>query len=304
MNGILVELKKNKTLFLMLIPAVLLVILISYIPMAGLVLAFKNFKYDLGIFGSPWAGFYNFRFFFISGTGLKVTLNTITYNLVNLATSQVLAITFAVIITEISGNVFKKLTQSFIFLPFFISWVIVGVFALNIFNYDAGLMNRVLLTLGMNPINVYGEPWIWRFIIPIFNAWKGVGYVTVIYIAAVTGIDAECFESADIDGANIFQKIWHITLPSIKGTIIIMILFDVGRILRGNFEMFYQLIGNNGQLFKATDVIDTFVFRSLVTGGDLTMSSAATFYQSFLCFIIIMIVNGIVRRVDPDKALF
>ncbi len=187
---------------------------------------------------------------------------------------------------------------------YFISWIIVGVFAYNIFNYESGLLNGALKALGAKPVNVYAEPSLWWLIIPSYNAWKWVGYTSVIYIAAITGIDPECYESADIDGANIFQKTFYITLPSIRTTIIIMLLLSIGRILRGDFQMFYQLVGNNGQLFSATDVIDTFVFRSLVTGGDLSMSSAATFYQSVLCFLIIVLVNGVVRRVDPDSALF
>ncbi|NLW19967.1 MAG: sugar ABC transporter permease [Clostridiales bacterium] len=298
------EMKKNRMLYIMLLPAVLLVLLLNYLPMAGIILAFKNFRYNLGIWGSEWAGLRNFRFFFLSGTGWMVTRNTILYNLINLLTTQLLAIIIAIVLNDIRGRLFKKLSQSAIFLPYFISWIIVGVFAYNIFNYESGLLNGALKALGAKPVNVYAEPSLWWLIIPSFNAWKWVGYTSVIYIAAITGIDPECYESADIDGANIFQKTFYITLPSIRTTIIIMLLLSIGRILRGDFQMFYQLVGNNGQLFSATDVIDTFVFRSLVTGGDLSMSSAATFYQSVLCFLIIVLVNGVVRRVDPDSALF
>ncbi len=304
MNNFLMEMKKNRMLYIMLLPAVLLVLLLNYLPMAGIILAFKNFRYNLGIWGSEWAGLRNFRFFFLSGTGWMVTRNTILYNLINLLTTQLLAIIIAIVLNDIRGRLFKKLSQSAIFLPYFISWIIVGVFAYNIFNYESGLLNGALKALGAKPVNVYAEPSLWWLIIPSFNAWKWVGYTSVIYIAAITGIDPECYESADIDGANIFQKTFYITLPSIRTTIIIMLLLSIGRILRGDFQMFYQLVGNNGQLFSATDVIDTFVFRSLVTGGDLSMSSAATFYQSVLCFLIIVLVNGVVRRVDPDSALF
>ena len=303
-KNIAVEWRRNWPLFCMLIPAVTLVTLLCYIPMSGIILAFKNFRYNLGIFGSPWAGLTNFRFFFISGTGWNVTKNTLLYNLLNLATTQILAILIAVILNEIRGTVFKKLSQSAIFLPYFISWIIVGVFAYNIFNYESGIMNGFFKAIGKAPVNVYGQQNVWWFIIPCFNAWKWAGYTSVIYIAAITGIDMECFESADIDGANIFQRTLYITLPSISKTIIVMLLLNVSRILRGDFQMFYQLVGNNGQLFAATDVIDTFVFRSLVMGGDLSMSSAATFYQSVLCFVIIMTVNGIVRKIDAESALF
>lgn len=303
-TGFAHEFVRNKVLFFMMIPAVVLVILFAYIPMSGLVLAFKNFQYNLGIFGSPWCGLENFRYFFISGTGWLVTRNTIFYNLLNLVTSQLLAIVFAVIITEMQGKIFKKVSQSIIFLPYFISWVIVGTFVYNIFNYEVGTCNTILKAVGMHPVNFYEIPTAWVWIITCFNSWKWTGYNSVIYIAAITGIDAACYEAAQIDGANIWQKIRYITLPSIKPTLITMLLLNVGRILRGDFQMFYQIVGNNGQLYNATDVIDTFVFRSLLTSGDVGMTAAATFYQSVLCFIIIMVVNSIVKHVDQDYALF
>ena len=303
-NNLSYELTKNRTLFLMAAPAVLLVFILSYIPMAGLVLAFKNYRYDRGIFGSAWHGFENFRFLFSSGTGWLITKNTILYNLLNLLTSQGLAIIIAVIISEIPGRIYKRFSQSVIFLPYFISWVIVGTFVFQIFNFESGVLNNILHFFGKEPVNVYAIPKAWPLIICIFNAWKWCGYNSIIYIAAITAIDAECYEAADIDGANIFQKTWYITLPSIRPTIIIMLLLNVGRILRGDFEMFYQIVGNNGQLFNATDVIDTYVFRSLLTNANIGMTAAATLYQSVLCFIIIIAVNQIVKKIEADYSLF
>lgn len=299
-----VELKKNRPLFLMILPAVIIILIFSYLPMSGLVLAFKDYRYNLGIFGSSWNGLENFRFLFESGTGWLITRNTVLYNLLNLVTSQALAILIAIGITEMKIIPFKKVTQSVIFFPYFISWVIVGTFVYNIFNYETGLLNTVLEFFGADAVNVYSMPWVWPIIICIFNAWKWCGYNSVIYIAAITGIDTECYEAAQIDGANIFQRIRYITIPGIKPTIITMLLLNVGRILRGDFEMFYQIVGNNGQLYNATDVIDTYVFRSLTTSANLGMTAAATFYQSILCFIIIMVVNGIVKKIDKDMALF
>ena len=298
------ELKRNKTLFFMILPAVIVILIFGYIPMSGVVLAFKNYRYDLGIFGSPWSGLENFKYFFISGTGLLVTKNTIFYNVFNLITSQVLAIFIAIVISEMSGKYFKKITQSIIFLPYFISWIIVGAFVYNIFNYETGTFNTILKSLSIAPVDLYSKPTAWVFIIAFFNSWKWLGYNSVIYIAAITNIDAECYEAADIDGANIFQKIRKITIPSIVPTIIVIFLLNIGRILRGDFQMFYQIVGNNGQLFNATDVIDTFVFRSLINSGDIGMTAAATFYQSILCLVIIMIVNTIVKKIDRDSALF
>lgn len=303
-HGFFQELRKNRTLFLMALPTMVLVLVMSYLPMSGLVVAFKNYRFDLGVFGSDWCGFENFRYLFVSGTGWNITRNTMVYNLINLITSQGLAIVVAIIISELNGKVFKRVTQSVIFLPYFISWVIVGTFVFNIFNYESGVLNNVRAAFGAEPVNVYSMPGVWPWIVCAFNAWKWVGYNSIIYIAAITNIDAECYEASDIDGANIFQKIWYITLPSMKPTIITMILLQVGRILRGDFEMFYQIVGNNGQLFDKTDVIDTYVFRSLLMNSNLGMTAAATLYQSVLCFVIIMVVNQVVKKIEADYALF
>lgn len=305
-HGFIYELKKNKALFLMAAPSVLLTFFLAYLPMSGLVLAFKNYRYDRGIFGSDWSGFSNFAYLFQSGAGWTITRNTILYNLLNLITSQFIAVIVAIIISEMMGKLYKRFVQSVIFLPYFISWVIVGIFAFNIFNYETGVMNNLIRTFGGDPLNLYTSEnaWMWIIIICCFNSWKWTGYNSIIYIAAITSLDAECYEAADIDGANIFQKIWYITFPSIKPTIVTMILLQVGRILRGDFEMFYQLIGSNGQLYDVTDVIDTYVFRSLTTSANLGMTAAASFYQSALCFIIIMLVNQIVKKIEADYALF
>jgi putative aldouronate transport system permease protein len=288
----------------MIAPAALFVFVMAYIPMGGLVLAFKNYRFDRGIFGSAWNGLENFRFLFMSGDGFRIARNTVVYNVINLITSQFLAIIIAIVISEMPGKYYKKFFQSVTFLPYFISWVIVGTFVFNIFNYETGVINNLLNSLGMNPVNMYSKPWAWPFIVCAFNSWKWSGYNSVIYIAAITAIEPECFEAADMDGANAFQKIWNITLPSIKPTIIIMLLLQVGRILRGDFEMFYQIIGNNGQLFQITDVIDTYVFRSLIRSVNIGMVAAASFYQSVLCFIIVVVVNHAVKKTEAEYALF
>lgn len=304
LRGFGIELRKNHALFIMLIPALMITVVFSYLPMSGLVLAFKNYRYDQGVFGSAWNGIENFRYLFSSGTGWLITKNTILYNLLNLLTSQLLAVIIAIFITEINNKIFKKLAQSIIFLPYFISWVIVGSFVFAIFNYETGLMNNLITSMGGEAVNVYSMPQIWPFVICAFNSWKWSGYNSVIYIAAITGVDTEIYEAAAIDGTTIFQRIRYITLPCIRSTVITMLLLQVGRILRGDFEMFYQIVGNNGQLYNATDVIDTYVFRSLLQNSNLGMTAAASFYQSVMCFAIIVIVNAIVKRIDADYALF
>ena len=288
----------------MILPAVLIVLVFSYIPLNGLVLAFKDFRYAKGIWGSPWNGLENFRFLFASGKGWQLTRNTILYNVVNLLISQGLALVVAIVLSEMRGRRFKKTTQSIIFLPYFISWIIVGAFVQNIFNYETGTLNNLLTKFGMDPINMYAIPAAWILVIIFFNSWKWVGYNSVIYIAAVAGLDRECFEAADIDGANIWQKIRYITIPGIKPTLIIIFLLNLGKVLRGDFQMFYQIIGMNGQLYDITDVIDTYVFRSLLSGTDMGMTAAATLYQSVMCFVIINIENAVVKKIDPDYALF
>lgn len=298
------EFKRNRPLFIMLIPALVFIVVFAYLPMSGLVLAFKNYRFDLGVFGSEWNGIDNFKYLFSSGTGWLITRNTVLYNILNMVTSQMLAIIIAIFITEITHTVFKKLTQSIIFLPYFISWVIVGTFVYAVFNYETGLLNGLITGMGGTAYNAYEHSGIWPWIICILNAWKWCGYNSVIYIAAIIGVDAEIYEAGAIDGATIFQRIRYITLPCIRPTVITMLLLQVGRVLRGDFEMFYQVVGNNGQLYNATDVIDTYVFRSLLQSSNIGMPAAAAFYQSLLCFIIIVTVNHIVKRIDADYALF
>ncbi len=288
----------------MLLPAALYTFIFSYLPMGGIVLAFKNYNYRDGIFGSPWNGFQNFRFFFQSGQAFKVTRNTILYNLLFLVVNTTLQVTLAILISEMPGKRYKKTMQSFMFLPYFISWVIVSVIAFNFLSYDYGVINALRNSLGLDKLDFYGTPKYWIGILTFFNAWKGVGYGTVMYLAAIMGIDTSLYESAEIDGANIFQRIFYITIPCLYPTLIILTLLAIGNIFRGDFQMFYQLVGNNGLLFDYTDVIDTFTFRALITSNDIGMASASGLYQSVFCFITILTANYLVRRYDKDYSLF
>ncbi len=298
------DFRKNKVVLFMLIPAVLYYFIFMYVPMAGIVIAFKRLDYAAGIFGSDWVGFDNFKFFFMSGQAFNVTKNTFLYNLVFIIVNTSMQIMVSIFLTEMRNKYVKKSTQTLMLMPYFISWVVVGAFIYNIFNYEFGALNTLLKSFGMESVDVMGTVGAWKYILVFFNAWNGVGYGSIVYMAAITGIDKELYEASELDGANIFQQIRRITIPSIKPTIIIMILLSVGSIFRGNFSMFYQIIGNNGLLFNSTDVIDTFVFRSLMKTQEVGMASAAGLYQSVLCFAIIMITNGIIKRVDSEYALF
>ena len=230
------ELKKSRILLLMLLPAVVTIFIFAYLPMGGMILAFKNFNYKDGIWGSPWTEglFDNFKFFFLSGKAFSVTANTFLYNLSFIAVNTFLAVLFAIILSEAGKQSFsKKLTQSAIFLPYFVSWVIVGTIAYNLLNYENGVINGILGMLGMEPVNIYANGPAWRIIIVIFNAWKSVGYSMVVYLAAVTGVDMQLHESAKIDGANIFQRVRHVTFPAILPTVVTMVLLDVKQDIPG-----------------------------------------------------------------------
>ena len=297
-------LRKNRVLLMMLIPAFLYFFIFSYLPMSGAIVAFKSYNFREGIFGSPWVGFSNFEYFFKSGQAWTVTRNTILYNVGFIVVNTVLQMGLAIFISEIGGKYLKKVTQTAMFLSYFISWVVVGMIAYNFLNVDYGTVNTILNKLGMESINFYGTKWVWPIIITAFCAWKNVGYGTVLYLAAIMGIDQEIYEAAQIDGANIFQRIFKVTIPCLVPTLIILTLLSIGNIFRGDFQMFYQLVGNNGPLFPITDVIDTFTFRSLIQSGEVGMSAAAGLYQSIFCFITIIITNKIVKSYDKDYSLF
>lgn len=289
---------------LMLTPAVIYTLLFAYYPMTGIVMAFKKYNYAGGIWGSPWNGLENFKFFFKSGQAGIVTRNTVLYNLLFIAVGTFTQVAVAIFLTEIHNKKFRKISQSMMFLPYFISWVIVGVMAFNIFCSDYGFMNRLIVALGGEKISFYTKPEVWPFILLFFNIWKGVGYGSVMYLAAIMGIDTSIYEAAAIDGANVFQRIFKVTIPMIMPTMVILLLMSVGGIFKGNFDMFYNLVGSNGLLYNYTDVIDTLAMRALISSNDFGMSAAIGLFQSVLCFITVTIVNKLVGLYDRDYALF
>ena len=235
---------------------------------------------------------------------MHITANTILYNLAFLVLGVITQVGTALLLNEIHSKLYRKITQSFMFLPYFISYVVLGVLVYNIFSYDTGLLNNIRGLLGMEKFSAYTDTGIWKYVLVFLEQWKGLGYGVVVYMAAITGISAEYYESARIDGASHWQEIRYISLPLLKPTIIIITLFAVGKIMKGQFELFYQVIGSNGVLFNATDIIDTYVFRSLTQTFDVGLGSAAGFYQSLFGLLFIMAVNGIVKRMNPEYALF
>ncbi|MCM1424338.1 MAG: ABC transporter permease subunit, partial [bacterium] len=248
MKKFLKKLYKNRVFLLMLLPAVIYTLVFAYYPMTGIVMAFKKYNYAGGIWGSPWNGIENFKFFFKSGQAGLVTRNTVLYNIAFILVGTFTQVAVAIFLTEIHSKRFRKVSQSMMFLPYFISWVIVGVMAFNIFSSDYGFMNRLIKFFGGEAIPFYTKPQAWPFILLFFNVWKGVGYGSVMYLAAIMGIDTSIYEAAAIDGANVFQRIFKVTIPMIMPTMVILLLMSVGGIFKGNFDMFYNLVGSNGLL--------------------------------------------------------
>lgn len=298
------KLYKYRVYLLMLLPAVLYTLVFAYYPMTGIVMAFKKYSYTGGIWGSPWNGLQNFKFFFQSGQAGIVTRNTVLYNLLFIVVGTFTQVAVAIFLTEIHGKRFRKISQSMMFLPYFISWVIVGVMAFNIFSSDYGFLNRLITAFGGKKVQFYTTPKAWPFILVFFNVWKGVGYGSVMYLAAIMGIDTSVYEAATIDGANVFQRIFKITIPMIMPTMMILLLMSIGGIFKGNFDMFYNLVGSNGLLYNYTDVIDTLAMRALLTSNDFGMSAAIGLFQSVLCLITVTIANKLVGMYDRDYALF
>ena len=303
-DGFWAELMRNKVMFLMLIPTATYFILNNYLPMAGIYMAFTRFNFSGGIFGSPFVGWENFRFLVASGKLWDLTLNTVSYNVMFILTDNVLQITLAIILSRLGSKLFTRITQSVMFLPYFVSFVILNVIVYNIFNFEIGFLNSFLRSIDQAPYDAYNQPNVWRFLLLFFHEWKGVGYGTVIYLATITGISTELYEAADIDGANVFQQIRYITLPLLFPTAVILLLFALGRIMRGQLDLFYQVIGNNGVLFAVTDILDTFVYRSLRLNFDVGMGTAAGLYQSVFGFVVIMCANTFIRKYQSEYALF
>lgn len=298
-------LKEYWPLYLMMLPALLYLLINNYIPMAGMVIAFKKLNFAKGIWASPWAGLKNFKFLFASKDAWIITRNTLLYNVAFILVNMVIGIAIAILITEVRNTKLKKIYQSAILLPFLMSMVILSYIVYALLSAENGLVNNSILPLfHIDPIQWYQKPKYWPAVLIIANCWKGVGYGCLIYIASLIGIDPSFYEAARLDGASKWQEITKITLPSLVPTIITLLLLSIGRIFYSDFGLFYQVPMNSGVLFPTTNVIDTYVYRALIEQGNISMSSAAGVYQSLVGFCVVMLSNWIVRKVDKDQALF
>lgn len=294
---------KNFPLTLLALPAVLFMFVFNYIPLYGLILPFKKYDYSLGFFKSPWAGLENFRFLLDNEAVALATRNTILYNIAFIVLGTAMSVLIALMLYEMRSG-YVKTYQTFLFLPHFISWVVAAYAAKVFLDIDFGMINKFLVSIGKEAVAWYNKPGCWPYILIIAEIWKGMGYNAIIYYAALTGTDKSLFEAASIDGAGKLKQIWYISLPGIKPMIIIMTILKIGRIFHGDFGLFYNFTLNSSLLYSTTDIIDTYVYRSLITLGDIGMSSAAGFYQAVLGFVLVVTTNWIVNKIDNDNALF
>lgn len=295
--------KRNRDLFVMSLPAIVYKLLLNYLPLIGLVIAFKQYRYDLGIFGSEWVGLKNFKFFFNSDTAFIVTRNTILYNLAFIVLTMVIALTLAILLNEISRK-WIKVHQTVLFLPYFLSWVVVGYVVLAFLDHKNGFLNIILGMFGQDAIKWYEQAKYWPVIIVITQLWKSVGFSTLIYYAGLLAIDSSYYEAAKIDGANRWDMIRKITIPLLTPLIVILFIVDVGKIFRADFGLFYFIPNDSSFLYSTTDVIDTYVYRSMRVVGDIGMSTAIGLYQSVVGFILVLLANWIVKKINSDNALW
>ncbi|WZL81597.1 ABC transporter permease subunit [Vallitaleaceae bacterium 9-2] len=305
----LYKMRKNLPFLLMVLPGFIWLLVIKYLPMAGVVIAFKDFRYYPGGFinsllKSEWVGFDNFRFLFASNDAKVIIRNTLGYNIIFIITGTVLAVSFAIMLNELTNHRLSKIYQTSMFFPYFLSWVIVSYFVFTFLSIDKGVVNNILVSMGREPVSWYSETKWWPFFLVLINNWKNVGYSTVFYLAAIVSIDKAYYESAMLDGAGKWKQIIYITLPHLKPMIITLTVLAVGRIFNADFGLFYNVPKESGPLFPVTNVIDTYVYRGLMKTGDVGITTATGLLQSTVGFIMIMLTNAIIRKVDKENSIF
>ena len=304
-KGLLKRIKKFLPIYVLALPGLVYLLINNYVPMAGLVVAFKNYSSKKGIWGSDWAGLKNFKYLFGTKDALIITRNTLLYNITFIIVGTAMAVLIAILLSEIKGKIRNRLYQSVILLPYLVSWVIISYLVFGFLSADNGFINNTILSsLGMNPINWYNEAKYWPVIMILVYLWQGMGYHSIVYYASVVGIDGIYYEAADIEGATHWQKIRYITLPLIRPTIITMVMLSVGKIFYSDFGLFYQIPMNSGAIYSTTNFIDTYVYRGLLEQGNIGMSAAAGLYQSIVGFIVVILANAAVRKLDRDSAFF
>ena len=298
------ELSINKYMYLMAVPGILWFFVFAYLPLLGIIIAFKDFDPIKGLLRSKFVGFDNFKFFLTSLDWKLVTLNTLFLNTLFIGFQIIFAVAIAVMITEVINRIYKRVTQSIVILPHFISWTIVAMFLTAFLSTDTGVINKVFIKIGLQPVSFYNDAGVWPVVLVILRIWKTAGFGSVIYIATITGFDQEIYDAAKIDGAGRWKCITRITLPMLKNTIILLTFFNIGTIFYGDFGMIYAMVGDNYLLMPTTDVIDTFVYRTLRMMGNMGMSAAVGLYQSLVGFIIVITANTLAHKFNPESAVF
>lgn len=291
--------------YVLMLPGLLYLVINNFLPMFGLIIAFKDINFRKGIFGSDWCGLENFEFLFRTKDAWIITRNTILYNIAFIILGTIVAIFIAVLLSNVKRKISLKFYQTAILLPHLVSWVIVAYIVYAFLSPETGIFNKQLFpALGLEPINWYTDKTWWPLILIFMNIWKGTGYSSIIYLSSILGISDEYYEAAMLDGASKIQQITQITIPLLKPTIITMFILSVGRIFYSDFGLFYQVPMNSGPLYSVTNTIDTYVFRGLLQLGDIGMSSAAGFYQSIVGFLLVLASNAVIRKVSSENALF
>lgn len=304
-NNFLKKIKKSRGLYLLCLPIIIYTILFKYVPFFGIIITFKDFKYNKGIWGSEWNGFDNFKFLFKTNIIWELTFRTIAYNIVFMLLSTVVTVALALLLNEIRSRKFIKFYQTTFILPHFPSWIVISYIVFALLN-PSGSVNNILRSLGMGTVNWYESPNSWIYILPIVNSWKGAGYGALVYYATLIGISNEYYEAAEIDGAGAWQKVRYISIPFLIPVVVVFTLLGLGRLINGDFGLFYQVTQQEAfpLLYKTTDIINTYVYRALRVDGDIAASSAAGFYQSVVGFIMLITANAMVRRYDKRRALY
>ena len=297
------QLKSDFNLTLLALPGIILLIIFCYIPMFGIIIAFKDYSFANGILGSDWIGFKNFEFFFTSQDAWRITRNTVGYGALFIIVEMVAQVGLALVLYEITSKKALKAYQTSMILPNFMSWVIVGYISYVFLNPNAGVLNGIIRAFGGKGVEWYNEMLAWPFILTVFRVWKSVGMGSLYYYSALMGIDAALFEAAKIDGASKWKQIIHISIPSITPTICILLIMHVGTIIKGDFGLFYQIPRDVGILYPVTDIIDTYVFRS-VRNGSFAISAAVGFFQSFVGLFMVICTNAIVKKINSDNSMF
>ena len=304
-TNIMRKIKRFWPMYLMMLPGVAYLVINNYMPIPGLMLAFKKFKYPRGIWGSDWCGFKNFTFLISSKDLWLIVRNTLLYNVAFILLGTILSVTIAILLNEVRS---KKLQQSFqtvILIPHLLSYVIISYIVYALFGAESGMINNsILMPLGVTPISWYTEDRYWPVILTCVYLWKSFGYSSIVYFATLVGFDRTYYEDAMVDGATTWQQISRITLPLLKPVIITLTLFSVGRIFYSDFGLFYQVPMNSGMLYETTSTIDTYVYRGLLEDNNIGRASAATFIQSIMGFILVLAANLTVRRFEKENALF